>query len=186
MSIASAAPIAAPVVSALVPSTAPRLVFEVLGEPIPQGSMKPVNRPGQSYTQLVPDSPLLHPWRDRVRYAAMQAQGRHWEMIDGPVTLAAEFYVPKPKSRPKRRRTLPTTKPDLDKLVRAVGDALSAAGTYADDARVTDLLPRVRYAEPDPALALPWELPVPGVRIAVWELDAERSWDDAPLVPFGA
>ncbi|MEK6312004.1 MAG: RusA family crossover junction endodeoxyribonuclease [Curtobacterium sp.] len=145
-----------------------------------------MSKPGQKYTQLVPNSPNLHPWRDRIRYVAMETQGPGWTPIDDAVLIAAEFYVKKPASRPKTRRSLPTTSPDLDKLTRAIGDALTSAGTYTDDARIVDLLPRVRYAEPDPRLALPWELPVPGVRIAVWRIAAEASWADQPLVPFAS
>ncbi len=181
-------PLSATSGAARMPTHAPAVVLEVYGDPIPQGSMKPVTRKGQSYTQLVSDNPALKPWRERVRHVAMQTQAaasiKPWTPISGPVVIAAEFYVAKPKRAPKRRRIMPDTKPDLDKLTRAICDALSAAGTYEDDARITDLFPRVRYAEPDPALAHPWELVVPGVRIAVWSVDPDWSDADTPLVPF--
>lgn len=173
---------------AQVPTVAPDVVFEVYGEPIPQGSMKPITIKGKGYTQLVSDNSALKPWRERIRHVAMQTQASRsiglWTPLRGPIVLAVEFYVPKPKRAPKRRRILPDTKPDLDKLVRAVCDALSAAGTYEDDARITDIFPRVRYAEPDPALAHPWELVVPGIRLAVWAVGHAWGDDDAPLVPF--
>lgn len=56
-------------------------------------------------------------------------------LVDGPVEMGLRFFLPKPKSAPKRRRTWPDRKPDLDKLVRAVLDALTGV-IYTDDARV--------------------------------------------------
>jgi crossover junction endodeoxyribonuclease RusA len=49
------------------------------------------------------------------------------------------FTLPKPKSAPKTRRTLPDRKPDIDKLVRSTCDALTTAGVYEDDARIVSL-----------------------------------------------
>lgn len=59
-------------------------------------------------------------------------------LLDGPLQMQLRFYLPKPKSAPKRRRTWPDKKPDLDKLIRAVGDALTGV-IYTDDARIVTI-----------------------------------------------
>jgi crossover junction endodeoxyribonuclease RusA len=58
------------------------------------------------------------------------------------VTLA--FYLPRPQSLPKRV-TAHVKAPDLDKLTRAVFDALTGV-VFHDDAQVVDLVATKRYA----------------------------------------
>ncbi len=78
--------------------------------------------------------PALKDWEAHVRYQAMQAMtGR--SMLDEPLELSLRFRLLKPKNRPKRLRTWPDKAPDLDKLIRAVKDALRAV-VYRDDALV--------------------------------------------------
>ena len=52
----------------------------------------------------------------------------------------------RPKTVKVRKRPLPIVKPDLDKLVRSVLDALSGV-VFADDAQVTGLLTVKRYEQ---------------------------------------
>jgi Holliday junction resolvase RusA-like endonuclease len=63
-------------------------------------------------------------WRADIR-AALQAQlpRDHRELLRGPVAVRVRFLVTKPPSVP-HKRVFPVVAPDLDKLVRAVGDAL--------------------------------------------------------------
>jgi Holliday junction resolvase RusA-like endonuclease len=64
------------------------------------------------------------------------------------------------KSVPISRRSRPTTKPDIDKLVRATLDAISLeryVQILTDDSIVTDLHAAKRYADNTP----------PGVRIFI-------------------
>ena len=78
-----------------------------------------------------------------VAAAVAQAHpGAH--IADGPVGLEATFYLPCPKSAPKRQPAFPAKRPDLDKLVRVVADALSGV-LWHDDAQVTALVARKRY-----------------------------------------
>lgn len=121
--------------------------FEVRGVPVTQGSMRAaVSRYGTPYVQQDHRSNLVawrHAVNDEVRDAfAMRVA------FDGEVTLTLHFYLPRPKghfgtgrnagvlkdSAPRR----PTGKPDLDKLVRAVMDAVKGVG-YKDDAQVVSL-----------------------------------------------
>ena len=92
------------------------------------------------------------------------------EMIKGePVGLICHFYMPRPKSVTVAQRAQPHVMPDLDKLVRAVGDSLSGI-MYKDDALITVLQACKEYADDKhPA----------GVRIYVYEAgyDNDRPQD---------
>lgn len=75
-------------------------------------------------------------WRNAITAAAVEArQGA--EPIEGPVSVDAEFRFTMPKSRPKGTRLIGlswrTVAPDLDKLQRALGDALEAAQLIRSD-----------------------------------------------------
>lgn len=111
--------------------------FSVYGLPGPQGSKKAMGRTKTGRTILVESSAKVKPWREAVKWAAMQAGAR---IPEGPLWVSMVFTMPKPKSAPKRKRTWPATKPDLSKLARSTEDALTDAGTWADDARVVEYL----------------------------------------------
>ena len=57
----------------------------------------------------------------------------------------ASFYLPRPKSHFTKRGVRlsapwwPVTKPDLDKLTRALLDALTDAGIWRDDSQAVEL-----------------------------------------------
>jgi len=91
----------------------------------------------------------VKPWRQDVIVSALDAieDLGHWQVISGPVHVVVEFFLPRPKGQPKTRRTVPTTTPDLDKLVRATGDALkTAGGNQAQAARLLQTTERIlRY-----------------------------------------
>jgi crossover junction endodeoxyribonuclease RusA len=115
--------------------------FSVIGDPAPQGSKRVFNG------VLVEASRKCKPWRERVHWAAKEACG---EPIGGPVRVSLSFRLSPPKQwRPtlklfRRRRGWPTTKPDIDKLARAVLDALTDVA-YRDDSQVCALLVEKRY-----------------------------------------
>ena len=87
----------------------------------------------------------LKPWREAIKEAALIARGES-DTIEGPVMLHVDFYVPRPASVPHKKRPLPTVAPDLDKMVRAVGDALKQAGMYKDDSQIVALKATKHYA----------------------------------------
>ena len=68
-------------------------------------------------------------------------------LILGPVDVGLLFALPRPKSI-GRKATAHTKKPDLDKLTRAVLDALAGV-VFRDDSQVVDLLCSKVYAAPD-------------------------------------
>ena len=100
------------------------LRFEVPGTPAPQGSKRHVGD-----GRMVESSKDLPAWRSSVAWAARAAHGSRAAM-DGPLAMELSFTFPMPASRPKRDRVRGvkwrTVKPDLDKLCRAVFDALGA------------------------------------------------------------
>ena len=112
----------------------------VPGTPVPQGSMRSVG-PGRL---IHSNAPALIDWRETVRFYAAQKMGDA-PLITGPVYVLAEFHLPRPTSRPKRDM-LPDRKPDLDKLVRAILDALTGT-VIVDDARVVQIYAGKRYAD---------------------------------------
>jgi len=110
------------------------LSFVVYGVPAPQGSMRAFNVRGRRHPVVTSDNQRTRPWKQAVIVAAHDARGLE-PPIDGAARVDVTFYMPRPKSAPKSRRS-PLTKPDLDKLVRAVLDALTDAGAWRDDAQV--------------------------------------------------
>jgi Holliday junction resolvase RusA-like endonuclease len=124
------------------------LSFTILGNPVPQGSMRGFVAGGRAVVTSA--NVKLRPWRDTVTWAARDALGVHSEQptfpIMGAVNLTVEFWMHRPKNRPKTIDVLPLTPPDLDKLVRAIGDSLVNAGVLGDDSQITDLSVSKRYA----------------------------------------
>ena len=64
--------------------------------------------------------------------------------IDSALWVRLGFAMPKPK---KSAHLSCCTRPDLDKLIRAVLDALQTAGLYTDDSRVAHIEARKVWAE---------------------------------------
>jgi crossover junction endodeoxyribonuclease RusA len=104
--------------------------FSVVGAPAAQGSKKHVGR-----GIMIESSKKVKPWREAVVWAARE----YGMAMGGAVHVNLTFTLPKPKSAPKRRVTLPDRKPDIDKLCRSTLDALVTAGCIEDDARVVSL-----------------------------------------------
>jgi len=120
--------------------------FFVEGIPVTQGS-KCLGRTktGRNYMRDV-NGTRLRDWRNTI---AKTAIARKIECLTGPVELWCHFYLPRGKTV---KREHPTVKPDLDKLMRAVGDALTNIA-WADDAQIIDHHSSKRYA-PDGATNL--------------------------------
>lgn len=134
------------------------LDFFVEGTPVPQGSKNAYVRGGRAV--LVDANPRLKAWRAQVRAAAEAAvEDAGWETLDEPCRVHLGFTMPAPK-RP--RWDVPAVKPDLDKLTRAVFDALTDAGVWKDDSRVVSMEVTKKYEDEDGA--------VPGVWVEVESL----------------
>lgn len=116
------------------------LSFIAYGEPAPQGSKKHVGN-----GRFIEASKKLKPWRSTVANAVFRVWAREGATyFDKPVIVYATFYLPKPKTV---KRLLPSVAPDLDKLQRALGDALSIdAGVLADDSLIVKWVATKLYA----------------------------------------
>jgi crossover junction endodeoxyribonuclease RusA len=89
--------------------------------------------------RMVESSKKLPAWRKAVMGAAFAELIRSSVSapFDEPLKLTAFIFLPRP-AKPKWDR-LPASKPDLDKLVRAICDALTLAGVIRDDALIVEL-----------------------------------------------
>ena len=132
----------------------------VHGDPKAQGSMTHIGKGRMIH------KPDLIRWRDNITATLKEWVGSHfgaWEPIDEPVTIKADFWLPRPK-RP--RFDEPATALDLDKLQRAVGDALEQATVLRNDARIVQWdNPRKHYAH-----GIAGDGEEPGARIKVRKL----------------
>ncbi len=134
------------------------LEFDVEGIPTPQGSKRAYVRNGRANILEVAGE-SLKAWRQDVTTAALYARKhQEFDTIDGVVEIEVYFRLPRPKSRP--HDTWHATRPDLDKLLRAVLDALTNAQVFTDDSRVADVKATKIYTTSDRA---------PGATIAVRE-----------------
>jgi crossover junction endodeoxyribonuclease RusA len=112
----------------------------VPGAPAPQGSKRHVGN-----GRLIESSPRLKPWRETVTNATITAR---IPMHDGPVVLGLEFVMPRPKATPKTKPTPAAVKrPDLDKLARAICDAITGTA-LRDDSQIVAMPLAKRLAEP--------------------------------------
>jgi crossover junction endodeoxyribonuclease RusA len=124
-------------------------VLFVPGKPAPQGSKRHVGN-----GVLVESSKAVGSWRSVVAWSV--AQQWRWPPIPGAVCVDLEFVMPRPKATPKV--TPPAVKkPDLDKLLRAILDALTGV-CWRDDSQVDDAHATKRIAELNE---------LPGVRIVI-------------------
>ncbi len=113
--------------------------LSVIGDPASQGSHAIMNG------RIVQVNSSKHKaWRKAIVQEAIATLPDDWQPIDEPCELIVNFYMPKPASV---KRSLPTVSPDLDKLIRAVGDSLTDSGVVLDDSRIVRISARKLYAE---------------------------------------
>ena len=138
------------------------------GVPAPQGSKTAVLRGRRPV--LIEASRTTAPWRATVTAHVRQAMTGQ---INGPVRVACVFDFPRPAShfgtgrnaglvRPSAPSIYKASKPDLDKLLRAVLDGVTDAGAWRDDSQVAHLSAVKRWADA--------ETPGGGVHLTISEL----------------
>lgn len=127
--------------------------LEVVGVPQPKGSPRPVRVGSRVVVSIKTDRGEA--WEQAI-IAAVRA-GRY-RPLEGAVSVVLRFVLPTPR---RRIRSLPTVRPDLDKLIRAVLDALERSGLIANDAQVCQLAAFKDYAQ------------VPCVQIKAWAITEE-------------
>lgn len=134
---------------------APALTFTAIGKPEPKGSARAFLPKGWTRPVVTSDNPKIKAWQKAVAEAAVLAildkagEGARgpqaYRTIEGPVILAVDFHLERPQR--VRGHEPHVSSPDLDKLVRSVGDALTGT-CWADDAQVDVLVARKGYAAP--------------------------------------
>jgi Holliday junction resolvase RusA-like endonuclease len=113
--------------------------LSVTGDPASQGSHAIM------HGRIVQVNSSKHKaWRKAIVQQAIATLPDDWQPIDEPCELIVNFYLPKPKTV---NRQLPSVSPDLDKLIRAVGDSLTDSGVVVDDSRIVRISARKLYAE---------------------------------------
>ena len=131
-----------------------KIEFTVFDEPKPQGSKKGFaykdKKTGRILATVSEDNEKLMPWRQAVIHTTREAMRQYLIEnpaavfpIDGPIAFGVIYRMPRPKSHhtPKGNvssswRHWHTVTPDMDKLDRALWDALKIAGLIADDSNI--------------------------------------------------
>lgn len=136
------------------------VTFFVAGIPVPQGSKVGFSAKGSTFVNLVDaNNAALKPWRAAVTRMAESA----WldrPKIAGAAVVEAVFVFERP---PSVKRRFPSVKPDLDKLARALFDAITDAGLWEDDGRVVRLVTEKLYGR------------APGVHVTVREMSDQPT-----------
>lgn len=125
------------------------VTFAIVGVPAPQGSKT------RTAWGMREDNPRTKPWRATV--AAEAAAAMTGTPFAGPVTLDATFTFPRPKSHYRTGRHADelrpdapawhSSKPDTDKLLRAIGDAITGI-VVRDDSQIAQITARKVYGTP--------------------------------------
>lgn len=136
-----------------------QVTIDVRGLPRPQGSMRLHKLPNGGTAARYPAA--VYAWRAQVQQAVAEM------VIDpflGAVELSLGFDLPRALGHFGTGRNAgtvkagapahPTSAPDLDKLVRCVGDAITDAGLWKDDAQVVALHAGKRYVETRPGVLI--------------------------------
>lgn len=130
-----------------------KITFFVRGTPRPQGSMKSFPHPKTGKMVSAPMSKYLKPWRKLVAQEAALALRGRWIYNGVSMTLVFAFERPKSHYRTGRyahllRDDAPERHlqdPDVDKLERAILDALTGVA-YKDDNEVDVVGKQKRWA----------------------------------------
>jgi Holliday junction resolvase RusA-like endonuclease len=122
------------------------LSVRAYGVPAPQGSKRHVGG-----GRMVESSAGVRPWRDTVAWEVRREIARRrgqgpWVPLAGPLDMSVVFSFRRPKGHFGTGRNAgllkdsaplrPDVTPDLDKLLRSTGDAITTAGGYGDDAQI--------------------------------------------------
>lgn len=140
--------------------------IEVLGDPVPQGSTRAFGRKGKVFTTNDPTG-KIEKWRADVRADATRlVQSGNARSLTGPIAVRMTFrfrrpashFLPANSKRPAAilRPDAPTwvaQDPDVDKLARAVLDALTTV-CYGDDHQVAMLHAEQRWTDQAPGVAI--------------------------------
>ena len=112
----------------------------VPGIPEPQGSKNAYVRGNRAV--LVEANKKLPAWR-KLLTEKLESANYSCQSLTGAVSLEIVFLMPKARSN---KKDFPYQKPDLDKLIRAVGDSATNAGVIGDDAQICEIVAHKLWA----------------------------------------
>lgn len=122
------------------------LSFTVWGVAQPKGSTRAFVPKGWTRPIVTSDNPKNKGWQQLVAEAAGRARDKCGSaLLEGPIKLRVAFYLPRPKSLP-RKVVHHIKKPDVDKLLRSVKDGLKSVAWH-DDSQVVDARALKFYAD---------------------------------------
>lgn len=114
--------------------------FRAIGIPQPKGSIQ-MFRTRRGKAILTSTTRELKPWASNIALSALNAGVTVVEK--GPVRVHVEFVLPRPRST-RKSTVWQACRPDLDKLLRAVLDALTNVA-WRDDGQVSIVQAVKRY-----------------------------------------
>jgi len=127
-----------------------RHIITVWGSPVAQGRPRFFRRGEHVGTY---DPPSSKYWKMDVQRQVLDALGGKPEIHFGPIKMTVKFYMPRPKSLPKKI-THHIKKPDVDNLVKAIKDANKGI-LFRDDSQIVELTVTKDYnATPRVVIAL--------------------------------
>ena len=123
--------------------------LRILGRAATQGSVRAIIPKHGTRPIVLHDQPAkLKAWRNDVREVVQRALDAEGTVaIGGALCIRVRFYLHPPKKMPKGR-IAPEVKPDLDKLIRSLLDALTGV-LYIDDAQVVVIDAAKLYGFPE-------------------------------------
>ena len=125
------------------------------GKPTPQGSTKAFAvkcKGGNIRAVTTSANPKMMQWR-AVAVTTIQnmRESLPAPIFSGPVCVSVDFIMPRLSSHPKTHKGksigYPCGMPDLDKLLRTLGDALTVADVVSDDSAICQWMALKRYAD---------------------------------------
>jgi crossover junction endodeoxyribonuclease RusA len=126
------------------------LAFTVYGVPMTKGNHRALRVKGMKFPIVTETNRNVASWQQLVAEGASRTIAQLPEaervLLTSGVRLTMAYYLPRPKKFAKRGAFVHhLTKPDLDRLERAILDALTAVA-YEDDKQVTEIVCGKYYA----------------------------------------
>lgn len=117
-------------------------IIRVIGVPVPKGSTRSFKAANSDrIVTKNANSQALGPWMSAIAAEVEKVV----TCTTGPLMIGMTFNLPRPKSMRGNTDPPHVVKPDVDKLERAVLDALTGIA-YRDDSQVVGISSRKRYA----------------------------------------
>lgn len=163
------------------PAGPPAVELVVYAKPAPKGSKSFKGLRGGKPVLVESADADIKTFNDAVAWVARARLPQPWAPLDGPLAADVTFTLPRPKDHYRTGKHAGQLKdwaarlvwqpayPDTDKLLRGLGDALTAANVWADDAR----LAAFRYGpfKVYERAPFPDALRKPGVVVRLWRLE---------------